>query len=284
MPNYNQIYNANTYLASTTYVQGITEAAYALDTLKFNDQWQLLLGGRLDEFNANISQQNYNNPLTNTGASTISIKHDDFMPSYRVGLVYKPVINGTIYSDAGTSFNPSAESLSLSTSFVNLKPEQTTTQEIGTKWDFFDARLSTQASVYHSEQTNVRETDPKQSGPDDPGRRRQGGRGRGAGDRTHHRPVVQAITGYAYTFSVIDKSPTQGIASDLGHRLANAPMHTFNLWTGYTFPFKLEIGAGTNYVSSRSSSGDHADLRGRRAILEGIARLLGCSTPWPNIR
>lgn len=50
---------------------------------------------------------------------------------------------------------------------------------------------------------------------------------------------------------MIDKSPVAGPASDLGHRLANTPAHTANLWTEYQTPWKLELGGGINVVSSR---------------------------------
>lgn len=42
-----------------------------------------------------------------------------------------------------------------------------------------------------------------------------------------------------------------GAVSDLGHRLANTPAHTANLWTEYKTPWKVELGAGLNVVSSR---------------------------------
>ena len=51
-------------------------------------------------------------------------------------MVYKPVSIGSIYFDAGTSFNPSAESLSLSASTANLPPEKNRTYEFGTQVGF----------------------------------------------------------------------------------------------------------------------------------------------------
>ena len=53
-------------------------------------------------------------------------------------IAYKPRSNGTIYFDAGTSSNPSAEALSLSAANVNLDPEKNRTFEVGTKWDLLD--------------------------------------------------------------------------------------------------------------------------------------------------
>jgi len=61
----------------------------------------------------------------------------------------------------------------------------------------------------------------------------------------------QILAGYAYTFAEITQSPTVGATSDLGHRLANVPAHTANLWTTYRLPGNVEIGGGLNVVSTR---------------------------------
>jgi catecholate siderophore receptor len=62
----------------------------------------------------------------------------------------------------------------------------------------------------------------------------------------------EITAGYGYTYSVIDKSPRVGPATDLGHRLGNVPAHTGNLWTTYKLPWwGMEVGGGINIVSSR---------------------------------
>jgi catecholate siderophore receptor len=64
----------------------------------------------------------------------------------------------------------------------------------------------------------------------------------------------QIYGGYSYMYGVIDKSPVQGIQSDLGNRLGNVPAHTFNFWTTYQLPWPVEIGGGVYVVSSRYAS------------------------------
>ena len=60
-------------------------------------------------------------------------------------------------------------------------------------------------------------------------------------------------------YGIIDKSPVQGISSDLGNRLGNVPAHTFNFWTTYRFDdAPYEIGGGVNVVSSRYANRDPA--------------------------
>ena len=75
-------------------------------------------------------------------------------------LVYKPVPIGSIYFAAGTSFNPSAESLSLSASNANLPPEKNRTYEVGTKWDLAHDKLSLRSALFRTDKTNAREPDP----------------------------------------------------------------------------------------------------------------------------
>ena len=250
-PNSGQVYNASTFLASNTKTDAATKALYALDTAELSDQWQLMGGGRLDRFDADFYQQSFNNPVTGTGAGYTALQHRDDMASWRGGVVYKPLPIGSVYFDAGTSFDPSAEALSLQSSTANLAPVKNKIYELGTKWDIFHEGLSVRASIYRTQQMNVRETDPNNSAlmilAGDA--RVDGFEFELAGHLTEY---WQVYGGYSYMYGVIDQSPVQGISSDLGNRLANVPAHTFNLWTTYRFddtPF--EIGGGMNVVSSR---------------------------------
>ncbi len=76
-------------------------------------------------------------PSRRPHTSTVSTKSRHGAPPS----VYKPVSIGSLYFDAGTSFNPSAESLSLSAGTANLPPEWNQTYEFGTKWDLNKSRL-----------------------------------------------------------------------------------------------------------------------------------------------
>ena len=191
-------------------------------------------GGRLDRFDVNFYQQAFNNPVTGTGAGYTALQHKDDMASWRGGIVYKPLTIGSVYFDAGTSFDPSAEALSLQASNASLAPVKNKTYEFGTKWDLFHEALSVRASLYRTQQTNVRETDPNNSAlmilAGDA--RVDGFEFEVAGHLTEY---WQVYGGYSYMYGVIDKSPVQGISSDLGNRLGNVPAHTFNLWSTYRF-------------------------------------------------
>lgn len=251
-PDPGDTYNASTYLASRTNTTALTQAIYALDTLKFNEQWQLMGGLRLDRFDANFNQTSF---AQGTGAQTGStaFHHVDIMPSWRGAIVYKPLPNGSIYFDAGTSFDPSAEALSLSAATAPLAPEKNTTFELGTKWNLLHERLSLTAAIFKTQQDNLREPSPTDPSIDILAGNAES-KGFTLGVTGHLTEHWQVLVGYAYTFSEVDESPVSGPGSDLGHRLANVPMHTANLWTTYTLPWKLEIGAGIDYVSARYAS------------------------------
>ena len=249
-PNPGQPFNAVTYLASRTNTTADSQAIYALDTMSLGESWQVMGGLRLDRFAADFSQTTFNNPLTGTGAGATKLSHIDRTASWRGALIYKPAPNGSVYFSAGTSFNPSAEQLSLSAANSSLAPVKNETYEVGTKWDLFHEALSVTGAIYRTEQTNVRETDPN-----NPlfqilvGDAEAKGFEIGAAGRITEQWQVTA--GYAYTFSEINKSPQ----NDLGHRLANTPMHTASLWTTYILPWqRLQIGGGVDYVSSRFAS------------------------------
>lgn len=229
-------------------------ALSAFDTMKLGDQWQLNGGLRMEHF-----QVKYRS--TAVGGVVTPLDSNDDMLSWRTGLVFKPKENGSIYFGYGTSFNPSAEGLSLASTAtaannVNVDPEQSATYELGTKWEFFKQRLSLSAAVFRTDKTNARTEDP--TDPTDiivlDGIQRVDGIELGASGRITDE--WQVFAGYSYMQSQIVKSKNP---LEVGNELANTPEHTANLWTTYTLPFGLQIGGGAQYTASRFSS--NADTR-----------------------
>src|SRR5262249_38757945 len=115
-----------------------------------------------DRFKAHFGQVSFANPVTGVNASPNGTVFNQIngMVSWRSALIFKPRPNGTIYLDGGSSFNPSAEALSLSLATSPLPPVQNLTAEIGTKWELFDGGLSINASLFRTVQQNAREPDP----------------------------------------------------------------------------------------------------------------------------
>ena len=166
--------------------------------------------------------------------------------------MYKPRPNGSIYFDAGNSFDPSAETLSLSAATANTPPEKNLTYEFGSKWDFPLKKLLAVASIFRTDQTNAREPDPNNPLLDvDAGHERVNGFQ--VALTGHLTDRWQILSSYALLASEVVTS--QYYPRSIGAELANVPRNTFNFWSTYRLPWrKLQLGAGGNFVDKRNAS------------------------------
>jgi catecholate siderophore receptor len=172
-------------------------------------------------------------------------------PSYRAAFVYKPSSHGSVYFDYGTSFNPSAESLSLSVSSAILPPEENETYEVGAKWSFLNERLLMEGAAFRTEKDNARETSPTNSTVivlagnqvvkgvqfSVVGRLPEG---------------MDIVAGYAYMNS--DVIYSQLFPTSVGYPLANVPKQTFNAFLTHRLVWRMNGGLGGNYVANRTAS------------------------------
>ena len=228
-------------------------SAYVFDTIELNDQWQFDGGLRWDYFDVD-----YLNKAT-SGAIT-ALGRDDSMLSYRAAITWKPCENGSVYFGYGTSFNPSAEGLSLSDSAtssanVNTDPEESETFELGTKWEVLDERLLLSAAIFRTDKTNARTqdpTDPTDTVVLDGEQRVQGIELGVAGTVTDWWRVTG---GYSYLDSEVLSSKN---AAEVGKELSNTPEHSLSLWNVFTFPAGVDAGIGVNFVDSRFSNNTNA--------------------------
>jgi len=181
-----------------------------------------------------------------TGVPT-SFKRTDSMTSGRAGVIYKPRQEGSIYAGFGTSFNPSAEGLSLAAANVDLEPEKTRNLEIGTKWDLFSQQLSATAALFRTEKTNARTPGVN---PGDPptvlaGKHQVSGIEVGVSGRI--RSWWTAIVNYAHMRSTIAASNTP---AEIDQNLALTPEHTLSLWSTIDLPGGIGVGGGAQYMDS----------------------------------
>jgi len=230
-------------------------AAYVMDTVKLDPQWELTGGVRWDYFGLVYRDQNFSTTTPGLVTRTDTIPRVDRMFSYRGALVYKPDTNASLYFAYGTSFNPSGEELSFvvsSRSFnlsnADLSPEKNSNLELGGKWDAFGGRLALTAALFRAEKDNARVPDPTNTilnvlGGDF----RVDGLELGATGRITANWQVQA--GYAYLDSSVAKSAAG--AAPVGSPLMNTPKHTITGWTTYNLGEGWEIGGGGHYVSSQ---------------------------------
>lgn len=232
-------------ISSTSYTTAVARSlgVYALETVKWGEAWEFLAGFRWDRFAAEFDQK-----VVAAATTTSAFDHTDTMLSWRAGTVFKPLPNGSVYVSYGTSFNPSAEALALSASTADVDPEKNRNLEVGTKWDLAAGRLSLSGALYRLEKTNARVPDPAPGSISNilGGSQRVQGFELGLAGRIGER--WQVFSGYAYADSEVVATTT---AHTQGNPLANAPKHTFSLWTTYAPSAAVEVGAGLQGVSRR---------------------------------
>ncbi len=186
----------------------------------------------------------YYNLTAPPGPVATRLSRTDEMLSWKTGLVFKPRPNGSVYFGYGTSFNPSAEGLALTTATALLEPEESRSAELGTKWDFFRNRLSLNAALFRTDKLSARTTDPLTSAISLAGDQRVQGIELGASGLLTENWGI--FGGYTYMESEVLNSAN---ATEEGSALSRVPENSFNLWTTYRLPHGLTVGAGAQYVS-----------------------------------
>ena len=263
-PDTAQPFSGNAAPASNVHLTSTSYALYALDTLQFGRYWELIGGARFDRFLSDEKSIVYPTPKMTVaggpivqGAPTITFPSRlDRKPSWRAAAVFKPTTFGSIYFDYGTSFNPSAESLSLTvgpagTGTANLAPEFNRSYEVGTKWDLNNARFSVRADLFRTTKDNAREASPANSLVYVlAGTQRVVGAELVLNGRISNR--WQVLSSYTHMHSEVVNS--QFYPLSIGYRLANVPNNLFNVWTTYQPTHRLTVGGGGNYVDSRNAS------------------------------
>ena len=130
-------------------------------------------------------------------------------------------------------------------------PEKNKTYELGSKWDLHSRKLSLRASIFRTDKSNARETDPTNallvvlSG----NQRVDGFELEASG---HLTKAWQIQSSYALLHSELVSS--RFFPNAIGSQLANVPKNTFSLWTNYSTPWKLTVGGGGQFVDSRTAS------------------------------
>ncbi|UFP94764.1 TonB-dependent siderophore receptor [Gloeobacter morelensis] len=188
---------------------------YLQDQISFSDDFKLVLGGRYDTASAPNTD-----PIT--GAITPS-EGQAFSP--RVGLLYKPAANISLFANFNQSFAPSTGRSAAGTPFL---PTRGTGYEIGAKADLLQGRLFANLALFKIAKTNVVTIDPT-----NPRFSIQVGEQESQGiefDITGEiLPGWNVVATYAYTDAKISRDNTYPV----GNRLPTAPLHGGSLWTTY---------------------------------------------------
>ncbi|MDO4681321.1 MAG: TonB-dependent siderophore receptor [Lautropia sp.] len=230
-------------------------ALYAFDNLKFDEQWSLNTGLRVERMSGDAVTHRIANGVETPGARQ---KGSDTLFSFLLGGVYKPVEHGSVYLAISNSKTPSQASVRLSCNeqTCNVDPETAVNYELGTKWDVLDERLSLTAALFRNERKNYKVPSEDPASPDQTldGKARVDGLSLGASGQ-----ITQAWGVFAnYTFlnskvlqSVSDYTRlTTGVDAQAGNPLTQTPKHAANFWTAYDFGQGWSAGYGFNYNGS----------------------------------
>lgn len=268
-------YGSNVYTGPVNYILTAKNrgnrrviAGYLFDTIKFSDMFEINGGLRYENARGSNNTVSFFSSGANLGqVNTVNgpLENEDNLFSYRIGAVFKPSANTSLYIATGTSKNPSQAAVdgACNANNCNLAPETTKNYEIGAKADLFDNRLLVNLAVFRNDRDSIRVNSNDPTLPEQrlDGRQRVEGISFGASGNITDNWTISA--NYMY----LDSKVRQGVSDfclanpgatgcnntaafadpTAGSQLQNTPEHSGSLFTTYRFDFGLELGYGINY-------------------------------------
>ena len=227
-------------------------AVYLFDTIAFSDQLELNGGVRYEHNSGWYRADTVASSGSNLGQVTpgTRFENSDNLFSYRVGLVYKPVPEVSLYAAYGNSKTPSKTSVngSCTAATCNVKPESALNYEIGAKAELMGGDLLLTFAAFRNErdQYKVASADPLIPEQQLDGRSRVNGIALGATGQISDAWSITA--NYTWLDSKILQNAADGVTDPaVGADLQNTPTHSGSLFTTYKLPFGLRIGYGVTY-------------------------------------
>ncbi|HVQ03721.1 MAG TPA: catecholate siderophore receptor Fiu [Burkholderiaceae bacterium] len=247
------------------YAKGSTlsAAVYAFDTLKLSEAWLVNAGVRWEKFHTETNSSTFTAATATTPETLVQnapLSLTDSLVSWKLGAVFKPTANGSLYATVSNAYQPpgganfTLSNVATNQASPNLKPQEGSNVEFGTKWDLLGGRLAATAAVYRSENKNELVSD----GLTPPtftqiGKRRVDGIELGlVGQVT---PDLNVSLGYAHMHSEILQGVPNGANANQGGVIVYTPENTFSSWLTYKLPFPgWTVGGGARYVDTVSRS------------------------------
>ena len=203
-------------------------------------------------------QEYYTDILNYQKPNAEKVEQKKFIP--RFGLVYTPIEPVSIYATYSQGYQPqSAGTIGDPERFGGpFDPLTSTMYEGGVKTEFLSKLLSINLAVYHMELNNIL---INANDPQNPDLLRQLGQQQARGVELdiygQVLPNLSVTANLAVNKTFITKSEDE---AEVGNILPNAPRNQGGIWAKYTFNMPtlkgIGIGAGANYVSSRTTFSD----------------------------
>ncbi len=210
-------------------------SAYVQDQISFGEHIDVVAGLRYDNFDIE--------GIDLLPAVDRPFARKDEKVSPRLGLIFKPQENISLYGSYSQSFLPRSgdQFLALTVAQQNLAPEKFTNYELGAKWDV-RPNLNMTLAVFQLERSNATTPDPS-----NPVASINVGTTRTQG-------VELAVTGRitsswqvhgGYSFQDANLTGNDSV------RLAQVPKHQASLWNRYRFNDRFAAGLGITHQSSQ---------------------------------
>ena len=237
---------------------------YVQDLITLSEKFKILAGLRWTyqkiAFTKVFDPVNGNRIANPTPSTDVNRYDKAFSP--RVGLVYQPVKNTSLFASYSNNFVPNTGT-NVRTG-QNMEASIIDQYELGIKNDLFDGKLSANLSVYRIINSNL----PKTAEFDFTGEpnsnvlnKEFAGQTKSDGAEIDLRGSITSglnfLAGYSYNFMRFTKTTGTKYSYIVGERLVNSPAHTANATLFYTFNNKtlngLKIGASGYYFGERSA-------------------------------
>ena len=234
-----------------------TIGAYVFDTLSFAEKWEVTGGFRLDSYDTDFESMALTGTVPSQVLTPTQLGADDTLFSYKVGVLFKPLPNGSVYlSHANSKQPPGGANFTLTppngannVNRTDLEPTEGENLELGTKWEFRDGALAITGAIFDS--SNKNELVPDATNPNifvQVGEREVKGIELGiVGKVTDNWDLSAGI-------AKMDTEVVKGAPAQTGSQINWSPELTFSSWTTYRTPFGLTIGGGARYVDTVARS------------------------------
>jgi catecholate siderophore receptor len=236
-------------------------AFYIQDQIRISPMFEIVAGLRFDSFKLEVDDLR---PSVNAEFS-----RSDELWSPRLGLIFKPSPNLSLYASYSRSYLPqSGDQFSgLDINTETLKPERFDNYELGAKWEPIEGLLAT-AAIYRLDRTNTRLLSPSGDGTFVlTGEQRS--KGIELGLERSISDNWQVSAGYAWQKAEVTERTSACDPEVQSCKVPLVPRHSFSLWSRYDFTKQIGVGLG---VIARSKS--FASI-GNTVKLPGYARVDG---------
>ncbi len=203
---------------------------YLQDEIEVSDQLDIVVGGRIDSFNIEVFDVE--------SGTTLERTDENITP--RLGVVYKPMENISLYASYSETFLPRSgeQFAALGGNADRLEPDEFTNLEAGVKWDFTEG-LSLTAAIFEIEQSSPQVDD---------------------NDASRLVIVDSTINGFEIQlqgqitedwfitggYSYLDGEQVNQ-SGNTGLRLRELPEHMFSVWNSYQVTEDFGLGLGLTY-------------------------------------